>query len=155
MIWHFVTKNTRLGSLLSSLSSHCQNHLKMVLKNSCESRYIISDDIHAINYDLHPLLQCFMLSHTTRIIGFTLGATSSDILYIFGIGMTSRFQNCAQWNPIYCRFWKKLILWFIAITLENMFSVIARDPDGRLKKFLCLNNFSFNSRISFTFKKYR
>ena len=33
-----------------------------------------------------------------------------------------------------------------------MFSVIARDPDGRLKKFLCLNNFSFNSRTSFTLK---
>ena len=63
----------------------------------------------------------FYSGHTNRIIGFTLGATSSDILYIFGIGMTSWFQNCAQWNPIYCRFWKKLILWFIAITLENMF----------------------------------
>ena len=47
----------------------------------------------------------FSPSHTTRIIGFTLDATSSAILYIFGIGMTSRFQNCAQWNPIYCRFW--------------------------------------------------
>ena len=53
----------------ASLSlSHCQNHLKMVLKNSCESRYIISDDIHAINYDLHPLLQCFMLSLSSMVI---------------------------------------------------------------------------------------
>ena len=37
-----------------------------------------------------------LIQHTNRIIGFTLGATSSDILYIFGIGMTSRFQNCPR-----------------------------------------------------------
>ena len=122
--------------------------LKCIL-NSLEVSYC--DDIIRSKH-LHRKPICI---HTNRIIGLTLGATSSDILYIFGIGMTLRFQNCPRWNPIYCRFWKNLILWFIAITLENMFSVIARDPDGRLKKFLCLNNFSFNPRTSFTFTKYR
>ena len=50
---------------------------------------------------------------------------------------------------------KSLFLVFLALTLENMFSVIALDPDGISKKFLCLNNFSINSRKIFAFAKFR
>ena len=101
------------------------------------------------------LLVFFILTHTTRMDGYTLGAASIDILYIFRFGMMSRFQNYAQKNRPNSRFWEKLSFGFLALTLENMFSVIALDPDGISKKFLCLNNFSINSRKSFAFAKFR
>ena len=48
-----------------------------------------------------------VITHTTRMDGYTLGAASIDILYIFRFGMMSRFQNYAQWNRITSRLGEK------------------------------------------------
>ena len=42
-----------------------------------------------------------------RILAFTLEKRAISKLYIFRFGMTSRFQNCAQWNRIYSRLGEK------------------------------------------------
>jgi len=42
-----------------------------------------------------------------RIVPFTLEKRAIFKLYIFRFGMTSRFQNYAQWNRIYCRLGEK------------------------------------------------
>ena len=41
-------------------------------------------------------IESMEIGHTTRNDGYTLGAASIDILYIFRFGMMSRFQNYAQ-----------------------------------------------------------
>ena len=45
--------------------------------------------------------------HMPRIVTFTLEKRAISKLYIFRFGMTSRFQNYAQWNRIYCRLGEK------------------------------------------------
>ena len=96
-----------------------------------------------------------IMIHTYRTTAFTLEKSTIKTGYIFEIYRFRRTFWRKDWNRIYCRFWEKLISWFLALTLENMFSVIALDPDGISKKFLCLNNFSFNSRTSFAFANFR
>ena len=100
-------------------------------------------------------IQNCQYQHMPRTAAFTLENLARKTECIFEKYMVRGTFWHKNRNRTYSRLREKFSFWFLALTLESMFSVIALDPDGRLKKFLCLNNFSFNFRTSFAFANIR